>query len=204
VVEAAEEGGKPVLRVTVTDPVLGKKVALDADLLALAAAVIPAAGSADTARLFKVSMNLDGFFQEAHVKLRPVDFAADGVFLCGTAHYPKHLSETISQAYAAAGRAAEILASDTVIASGSVSEVDEGKCISCGACESVCTYCAVKLVPTPKGRRARVTPVLCKGDGLCCSVCPTGAISLKHFTDDEINCEIDAEIPEPVEAPVLV
>jgi len=194
-VEATEEGGKAVLRVTVTDPILGKKIAIDADLLALAAAVIPAATNTEISRLFKVPLNLDGFFQEAHVKLRPVDFAADGVFLCGIAHYPKHISETISQAYAAAGRAAEILAADAVIASGSVSEVNEKKCISCGACESVCTYCAVKLVDTPKGKRARVTPVLCKGDGLCCAVCPTGAISLKHFTDEEINCQIDAEVP---------
>jgi heterodisulfide reductase subunit A len=202
-IEATEEGGVPVLRVTVTDPILGKKVALDADLLALSAAVIPSSTNAEVARLFKVPLSLDGFFQEAHVKLRPVDFAADGVFLCGTAHYPKHISETISQAYAAAGRAAEILAADAVIASGAVTEVDEKKCIACGACQSVCKYAAVQLVDTPKGKRARVTPVLCKGDGLCCAVCPTGAISLKHFTDDEINCQIDAEVPVAEEIPAL-
>ena len=100
-----DEDGRSVLRVTVPDPILGQKLALDVDLVVLSAAVVPSAGSQDAARLFKVALNPDGFFQEAHVKLRPVDFAADGVFLCGTAHYPKHLSETISQAYGAAGRA---------------------------------------------------------------------------------------------------
>jgi heterodisulfide reductase subunit A len=204
VVEAAQEGGKSILRVTVTDPILGQKVALDVDILALAAAVVPPATNPEISRLFKVSLNPDGFFQEAHVKLRPVDFAADGVFLCGTAHYPKHITETISQAYGAAGRAINILTKDTVIASGSVCSVDEDKCISCGACVSVCKYGAVEFVETPKGRKARVTPVLCKGDGLCNAKCPTGAISLKHFTDEEINCQIDAAVPAPVEVPVLV
>ncbi len=97
------------LTVVVSDPVLGHKLELEADLVALAAAVVPAESSRDLARLFKASLNPDGFFQEAHVKLRPVDFAADGVFLCGAAQYPKYISETISQAYGAAGRAIGIL-----------------------------------------------------------------------------------------------
>ena len=112
-----------------TDPVLGRKLALDADLLALAAAVIPSATNNEISRFFKVPLNPDGFFQEAHVKLRPVDFAAEGVFLCGAAHYPKHLSETISQAYGAAGRAVTILSKDSVTASGAVCEVDENACV---------------------------------------------------------------------------
>ena len=111
-VEAVEEGGRKILRVTVTDPILGQKLALDADLLALAAAVVPSSTSHELSKLFKVPLNPDGFFQEAHVKLRPVDFAADGVFLCGTAHYPKHMSETISQAYGAAGRAINVLSKE--------------------------------------------------------------------------------------------
>ena len=92
VVEPAEVGGKKVLRVTVTDLILGKKVAIDADLLALSAAVIPASSTDEIAKLFKVPLSPDGFFKEAHVKLRPVDTTVDGVFLCGTAHYPKHIS----------------------------------------------------------------------------------------------------------------
>jgi len=194
-VEAVEEDGRRVLRVTVADEILGKKLQIDADAVALAAAVIPSAGTQEISRLFKVALNPDGFFQEAHVKLRPVDFAADGVFLCGTAHYPKHIAEAISQAYGAAGRALTILTKDSVIASGAVCEVNEADCVSCGACISLCTYGAIEFVDTPAGRKARVNPVLCKGDGLCNSRCPTGAIFLKHYTDEEIYRQIDAEVP---------
>jgi heterodisulfide reductase subunit A2 len=191
-VEAVEEDGRHVLRVTATDPILGKRLAIDADYLALAAAVIPSSTSSEISKLFKVALNPDGFFQEAHVKLRPVDFAAEGVFLCGTAHYPKHISEAVSQALGAAGRAATILTKDSVVASGAVCEVNENDCVSCGACISLCTYGAIEFVDTPRGRKARVNPVLCKGDGLCNSRCPTGAIFLKHFTDEEIYRQIDA------------
>jgi len=192
VVEAVEEGGADLLRVTVADPVLGKRIAIDADIVSLSAAVVPSAGSQEIARLFKVPLSPDGFFQEAHVKLRPVDFAAEGVFLCGTAHYPKHLTETIAQAYGAAGRAIAILSQDSVTASGAVCDVDERKCISCGACAAACTYGAIELRETRQGKKAKVNPVLCKGDGLCNAKCPTGAISLRHYTDEEILCEIDA------------
>jgi heterodisulfide reductase subunit A len=194
VVEAAVEEGRPVLRVTVPDPILGKKLAIDSDLVVLSAAVIPSAGSVDIARKFKVAMNPDGFFQEAHVKLRPVDFAADGVFMCGMSHYPKHLTETINQAHGAAGRAVTLLSQATVTASGSVCEVEEDECVSCGACISACTYGAIEFRDTPKGKKAVVNPVLCKGDGLCCAKCPTNAVALKHFTDEEVFDQIDAAL----------
>ncbi|MGD9041621.1 MAG: FAD-dependent oxidoreductase [Desulfobacteraceae bacterium] len=200
-VEAVEEEGRPVLRVTLPDYILGQKLAIDADYLALAAAVVPSATSREISKLFKVPLNPDGFFQEAHVKLRPVDFAADGVFLCGIAHYPKHISETISQAYGAAGRAVTILTKDSVVASGAICEVNESECVSCGACISVCNYGAIEFHDTPQGRKARVNPILCKGDGLCNSRCPTGAIFLKHYTDEEIFCQIDAAVPEEEVAP---
>ncbi|MHC4663725.1 MAG: FAD-dependent oxidoreductase [Planctomycetota bacterium] len=201
-VEAAEnEEGKPVLQVTVPDPVLGRKLAIDADAVVLSAAVIPSAESQEIARLFKVPMNPDGFFQEAHVKLRPVDFGADGIFMCGMNHYPKHISETIAQAYGAAGRAMTLLSQDTVTASGSVCEVKENDCVSCGACIAVCTYGAIDFHDTPQGKKARVNPVLCKGDGLCCSKCPTGAIMLKHYTDEEMLSQIDAVVPDAAEVP---
>jgi len=196
-VEPAEgEGGRSVLRVTATDPVLGKKLEIDADVIVLAAAVVPAAATGEVAGLFKVTLSPDGFFKEAHVKLRPVEFATDGVYLCGMAHYPKYITETISQAYGAAGRVLTLLSRDTVVASGAVCEVNEKKCIGCGACSSVCTYGAIELRETRQGRKASVNPVLCKGDGLCNTKCPTGAISLKHFTDEEILSEIDAVVPE--------
>jgi len=199
-VEAAQENGKHILRVTVTDPILGKKIAIDADALALAAAVIPSATSNEISQLFKVPLNPDGFFLEAHVKLRPVDFAADGVFLCGTAHYPKHITESISQAYGAAGRAVTILAKDSVTASGAICEVNESKCVGCGQCQAVCKYGAIEMHDTPEGKKAKVIPVLCKGCGLCNTKCPTGAISSKHYTDEQIFAEIDAAFPALVEA----
>ena len=192
VVEAVNEGDQDILRVTVTDPVLGQKLALDADVVAIAAAVVPSSTSAGMSRLFKVPLNPDGFFQEAHAKLRPVDFAADGVFLCGTAHYPKDMPETISQAYGAAARVIKVLSQDSVTATGAICDVNEAACVACGACISACKYDAIEFLDTLRGKKANVNPVLCKGDGLCNTKCPTGAIFLKHFTDEEIFRQIDA------------
>ena len=194
-VEAAVAEGKPVLRVTVTDPILGVKLAIDADILSLAAAVIPSASTMEVAGLFKVTLSPDDFFKEAHVKLKPVEFAADGVYLCGMAHYPKHITETISQAYGAAGRVLTLLSKDTVVASGSVCEVTDDDCVSCGACITACTYGAIAFRDTPNGRKAWVNPILCKGDGVCNAKCPTNAIVLKHFTDDALMSQIDAAMP---------
>ena len=184
------EDGRNVLKVTAMDYILEKKIELDADIIVLAAAIIPSSGSQEISKLFKVSLGPDGFCQEAHVKLRPVDFAAEGVYLCGIAHYPKLMSETISQAYGAAGRALTLLANDTVVASGSVCTVNEKMCIGCGACAPACTYNAIELRDTKQGKKAEVIPVLCKGCGLCNSKCPTGAIQLKHYTDEEIFGQI--------------
>ena len=195
-VEAVEEGGKSLLRVTVPDPILGQRLELDADILSLAAAVIPAASTKEIAGHFKVTLSPDDFFKEAHVKLKPVEFATDGVYLCGTAHYPKHIQETINQAYGAAGRVLTLLSKDTVVASGSVAEVMEDNCVSCGACITACTYGAIAFRDTPKGRKAWVNPVICKGDGVCNAKCPTNAIVLKHFTDDELCNQIDAAVSD--------
>jgi heterodisulfide reductase subunit A len=186
------EEGRPVLKVTVPDYILGNKLEIDADIVSLAAAIIPSAGSKEVSQLFKVTLGPDSFFQEAHVKLRPVEFAADGVYLCGMAHYPKLMREAIEQAYGAAGRVLTLLSHDTVVASGSVCEVDEKACMGCGQCISVCTYGAIEFRETRQGKKAVVNPVLCKGDGLCNAKCPTGAIRLKHFTDEELFAQIDA------------
>ena len=194
-VEAGEsEEGRPVLKVIATDYILGQKLEIDADIIALAAATIPSAGSKEISKLFKIPLGTDGFFQEAHVKLRPVEFGADGVYLCGIAHYPKHISEAISQAYGAAGRVLTLLSHDTVIASGSVCEVNEKKCMGCGACVEACTYGALELYETRQGKKVKINPVLCKGDGLCNTKCPTGAIQLKHYADDQVIAQIDAAV----------
>jgi len=188
-VEAGEDDdGRPVLKVIVPDPVLNKTLELDADLVVLAAAVIPSEGRKEITQLFKVALSPDEFFQEAHVKLRPVDFGAEGIYLCGIAHYPKFLSETISQAYGAAGRVLTLLSNDTVVASGSVCKVEASMCMGCGECVSACTYGAISL----KNKRAEVNAVLCKGDGLCNAKCPTGAINLEHYTDEQILNQIEA------------
>ena len=114
------------------------------------------------------------------------------MFLCGTAHYPKHLSETISQAYGAAGRAIKVLSQNSVTATGAVCDVNESACIACGACISACAYDAIEFHDTQAGRKAKVNPILCKGDGLCNAKCPTRAIYLNHYTDEEIFRQIDA------------
>ena len=194
--EATKADGKPVLRVTVTDPILEKKLEIDADIVALAAAVIPRADNKEVSQQFKVSLGPDDFFKEAHVKLRPVEFSADGVYLCGMAHYPKHISETINQAYGAAGRVVTLLSHDTVVASGSVCVVEEKRCMGCGQCVSACTYRAIELRETRQGKKSVVNPVLCKGCGLCNAKCPSGAIQLKHFTDEALLAQIDAAVPE--------
>jgi heterodisulfide reductase subunit A2 len=192
------EDGRSVLKVTVPDYILNKNLELDADFLVLAAAIIPSSTTKEVASQFKVTLSPDGFFKEAHVKLRPVEFATDGVYLCGLAHYPKFISETINQAYGAAGRALTLLSHDIVVASGSVCQIDEKRCMGCGACAAVCAYGALDLHETKQGKKAVINPVLCKGDGLCNTKCPTGAISLKHFTDEEIECEIEALVNDEI------
>jgi heterodisulfide reductase subunit A len=192
----SDEDGRPVLKVTAIDYVLGDKVEISADIVSLAAAIVPSESTKEVANQFKVTLSLDGFFKEAHVKLRPVEFATDGVYLCGLAHYPKFIQETINQAYGAAGRALTLLSHDIVVASGSVCEINEKRCMGCGACVNVCTYGALELRDTKQGKKVVINPVLCKGDGLCNSKCPTGAIVLKHYTDAEVVAEIDAVVPE--------
>jgi len=193
-VEASGDG----LRVTVSEPVLGKKLVLEADMVALAVAVVPASDTENISRLFKVPTSRDGFFLEAHMKLRPVDFAAGGVFLCGTAHFPKTIKETIGQAQAAAGRAAAILSKDAIVSSGATCEVNEEECIGCGLCQKVCQFGAIEIIDLPDGKTSRVTAAMCQGCGVCNSVCPTAAISQSHFTDPQILAEIDSAhfIPE--------
>jgi heterodisulfide reductase subunit A len=179
------------LSLTFYDSILAMEGELNPDLLVLSTPVITE-GNQELSQLLRVPLTGDGFFMEAHMKLRPLDLATDGIFLCGMAHYPKYIPETVNQANGAALRAATILSQDSIITSGSVCEVDEDKCIACGACISACSYGAIEFYETPEGRKARVTPALCKGDGLCNSKCPTCAISLKHFMDEGILAQIDA------------
>ena len=186
------------LNVIVKDPILEKELLIEADILALSAAVIPSKDSEKIAQFYKVPLNEDGFFKEAHVKLRPVDFATEGVYIAGTAHYPKHIREVITQAYGAAGRVLTLLSHDTVTSSGAVCVVDEKKCIGCGACIQVCVYGAIQFKLEKQAKKATVNPILCKGCGLCNSKCPTGAIQLKHYTDRQIETQIDVLTKEEI------
>ncbi len=187
--EVTQEGGS--LKVYIKDLILGIDMEIDTDLISLAAAVTPSEDNRRLSQLFKVSLDDNGFFKEAHVKLRPVEFGTDGVFLCGSNHYPKHITETINQANGAAGRVLTLLSHDSVTVSGSVCEVISKKCIGCGACMDTCTYGAINIVKIKGVNKAQVNPVICKGDGVCNTKCPTGAIVLKHFTDQEILGQIE-------------
>ena len=179
------------------DPLLNMEGELNPDLVVLSTPVI-SEGNKELGQLLRIPITKDGFFMEAHLKLRPLDFATEGVFLCGMAHYPKFISETISQANGAAVRAATILSRDTVISSGAIGEVQEEECIGCGLCQKVCPYGAIELRETPEGKKARIIPPICKGCGACSSRCPTWAISQPHFTDSQILSQIHAAYSVPV------
>jgi heterodisulfide reductase subunit A-like polyferredoxin len=180
VAEQTSEGG---LQVTVKDPILGLPVVLRPDILTLASAVLPNP-TEELGELFKVSRNAEGFFNEAHAKLRPVDFPSDGIFLAGLAHYPKPIDETIAQAKAAAGRAATFLGMDLVKVGGIVAEVEADKCAVCLTCVRTCPF-NVPVIDYEVDA-AFIDPAKCQGCGVCVSECPAKAINLKHYTDTQI------------------
>ncbi len=187
-VVTAGQGG---LKVTVTDHVLGTPVEINADLVGLAAAIVaPGETNSKLSKFYKVPLNQEGFFLEAHMKLRPVDFGTDGVFMCGLAHGPKNIEENIAQAKAAVGRACTILAKETISVEGKCAFVDKRKCAGCGECESVCPAKAVRV--DEKEKVAVVNEALCKGCGACASSCRCGAINVKGCTNQQLMAMINA------------
>jgi len=176
------------LNVLAYDPILERDVNITADLLVLGSAILPTPNE-KLAQFFKVPLNEDGFLVEAHAKLKPVEFATEGVFLCGMAHYPKALDESIAQALAAASRATCLLAKASVSVSGTVAETNQILCSSCGTCVSICPYSAPAF--NDRGK-AQINPALCKGCGLCVASCRSGAIRLKGFDDAQIFAMIDS------------
>jgi len=181
-IRATEENGKAFLRLTATEPILGQRLEIDADMVCLASASVPPEGNRPLSRLLKVPLNEDGFFMEAHMKLRPVDFATDGIFMCGTAHNPKFIDESIAQAEAAASRAMTILAKEELTAGGPVSRVQPSKCSGCGVCWTVCPYQAISR---GEDGIALVNEALCKGCGVCVSSCRSGAMDLGGVSDEQ-------------------
>ena len=187
-VSQIRKDGQYLLRVGGRDPVLGEEVAIEADILVLSVATEPSPEAAELATLYKVPQNEDDFFLEAHVKLRPVDFATDGIFVCGLAHAPKSIDESIAQAKAAASRATTILAKDSVVAEGIVASVNENICSACGICEALCPYGAITI--NRERKVAEVNEALCKGCGTCCAACPSGAVQQRGFRRDQVSAMI--------------
>ncbi len=180
------------LNVKVFDPILQRTLLITADYVNLATAIEPADNSR-IAEYYKVPLNAEKFFMEAHAKLRPVEFASDGLFICGLAHYPKPLEESIAQAMAAAGRAATVLAKATIDISPMVSQVNTDHCIGCGLCAEICPFGAIILEEVAgKGYRAKNIPASCKGCGLCASSCPQKTIDMLHFRNQQIEATISA------------
>jgi len=139
--------------------------------------------------MFKVPMDDDGWFLEAHQKLRPVDFATDGVFMAGLAHYPKDIAESVAQAEAAASRAMTVVTSTELQVGGVVAEIDQARCTGCNVCVLVCPFKAIEL---DENSKAVVNPALCKGCGNCVASCRSGAPTLKGFTNAGIFAQISA------------
>ena len=176
------------LTLEIIDHVLGRPIELSPDLIILATAIVPNENK-ELFELFKVPVNSEGFLIEAHMKLRPVDFASDGIFMAGLAHYPKPLDESIAQAKAAVARAMTILSKEGILVGGVVAEVNPDKCAVCVTCVRTCPYHAPRI--GDEGH-AVIDPAECRGCGACVAECPGKAISLKHFTDEQIIAKTDA------------
>jgi heterodisulfide reductase subunit A len=186
-VQVASDGS---LTVTVVDHVLQRPIVLKPDLLTLASAIVMRTEEADElAKMFKVPLNADGFFLEAHAKLRPVDFATDGVFIAGLAHYPKPTEECIAQAKAAASRAATVLAKDSILAGGVVAVVNKDLCCGCQGCVQCCPFGAITYLE--QEAKCEVNQALCKGCGTCAATCPSEAITLLGFSHLQLYTQID-------------
>jgi len=185
-----EVGGK--LQVTVTDHILGRPIVLSPDFITLYTAIAPK-GTEELANMLKVTLNQEKFFLEAHMKLRPVEFSTDGMYVCGLAHYPKPLDECIAQAQAAASRAVTVLSKDKVIIEPIVAAfVDKEACRGCGLCVAICPYGALDIEETTEGRKVKMISASCKGCGICAATCYRHAISINAFNDTQIEAQMHA------------
>ena len=191
------------LEVSVWESSLKEEVLLHPDRVVLSMPVVPSAGADELATRLKVPVDMDGFFLEAHVKLRPVDFSSDGIFVAGMAHYPKFLDETIVQAQAAAARAITIVGRDVLEAGGIVAQVDTEKCVACLTCVRICPYHVPQIRAEFNGvggivGAAYIEPAQCHGCGVCVAECPAKAIQLIRYRDTQIEAEIEALMQEQV------
>ncbi|PLX47231.1 MAG: pyridine nucleotide-disulfide oxidoreductase [Desulfobulbaceae bacterium] len=188
---ALGKGRNSPLTVKYFDHLLGDSVEIACEMLVLSTGIVPE-DPTDLAKILKVPVTADKFLLEAHVKLQPVDLPVDGTFVCGLAHSPRSMDETIAQAQAAAGRACQPLARGFVTPAPIVSQINPETCIGCGACESFCPYKAITIYKNGKQRKARTITASCKGCGVCAARCPTLAIDMGRFTYDGIMAQIHA------------
>jgi heterodisulfide reductase subunit A len=179
------------LQVQVKDVILGQQITFTPDMLALSMAIMPAKSNRHLARILDVPLSSEGFFMEDNLKLRPMDFTREGVFLAGLAHYPKFIEETIAGSLATAARAMTILSKDRLEVGGTIAIVDQSKCVGCLTCVRVCPFGIPEIDPKAVGvgaiiGAAFIEPSLCTGCGTCTSECPADAIQLRHYRDDQM------------------
>ena len=195
------------IAIRVHEPILDRDINFEPDLLVLSTPIVPPPGADELATQLKLPLDMDGFFLEAHVKLRPVDFSTEGVFMAGMAHYPKFLDETIAQAKAAASRAAGILSQETMQTNARVAMVDPQLCVGCLTCVRVCPYHVPKVSVEYTGvgeitGAAFIESAICRGCGSCASECPAKAIQLMHFTDVQTLTKVDALFDQAIFWPI--
>lgn len=185
----------PQLELVAWDPLLRQEVALYPDLVALSMAVLPSGGTERLARILDVPLSREGFFMEAHLKMRPMDFVAEGIFVCGMAHYPKFIEECIANAQATAGRALTILTQERFYIGGVAAKVDQSKCVGCLTCVRTCPFGVPKVRYTDIGvggirGAVYIEPALCQGCGTCTAECPAMAIQLVTYQDEQVMAQI--------------
>ena len=189
--------GSEALTLQVWDPGIRRTLHITPDQIVLSMPIVPQEDIRALAARFKVPVDADGFLLEAHVKLRPVDFASNGIFMAGLAHYPKLLDETIIQAQAAASRAARILSRETLTAGGRVAVVNPALCTGCLTCVRICPFNVPRMQPDLTGvgnimGAANIEAAVCQGCGICAAECPARAIQLMHYTDDQMFAKVGA------------
>ena len=195
--EVTVEHGSSDVRVSIWESILGRELTLDPDMLMLSNPIVPSKAAQELSDRLKIQLDVNGFFLEAHIKLRPVDFSSKGIFMAGIAHYPKLLDESIIQAQAAAARAAALLSNDTITTGGKIAVVDQSICVGCLTCVRVCAYGAPRIDQELAGvgnilGAANIESALCQGCGICVAACPAGAIDMLHSTNEQMMANIDA------------
>jgi heterodisulfide reductase subunit A len=185
-------GDEKVEKIKVYHELWRREIELPCDMLVLTTPLIPAEDNQNISKMLKVSLDEFGFLLEAHLKLRPVEFAMDGIYICGSARWPTDVTEGVSQAYAAAAKAAGPLRMGYVKAEAINAFVNEDECSGCGVCEVLCPFQAIELQPRDGKRVSHINEAVCKGCGTCGAACPSGAIAMHHFTDEQILAQVEA------------